>query len=193
MSSMKKNMRCTSLCMLFVVQLPHQSHVIQGYFLPSKRLDLARRLPHVKNSFSKKFTETNELRNFAHNDKTTPTSDDRREASIKRKRRNYSASNKETMAGTLNLIKAMVGTGILALPMGVAKSSDFRTSIIPAITLMWILGAISAYTFILYGRLIHISQAKSLGELWENKMGKRSGMNRILFCCIFIHVLFTTF
>ena len=86
-------------------------------------------------------------------------------------------SRKNVMVGTLNLIKAMAGTGILALPMGVAKSSDFKASIIPAIALMFTLGCTSAYTFILYGRLIHDCQAKSLGELWEKKMNKNSGTN----------------
>lgn len=36
------------------------------------------------------------------------------------------------------------------------------------------LGVLSAYTFSLYGRLVHLSQAKSLGELWEKEKGKKS-------------------
>lgn len=90
-------------------------------------------------------------------------------------------TKKEIVAGTLNLIKAMAGAGILALPMGVAKSSDFEASIIPAIALISILGAISAYTFSLYGRVIHASQARTLGELWGKKMDKKSGTNKTLF------------
>jgi sodium-coupled neutral amino acid transporter 11 len=43
-----------------------------------------------------------------------------------------------------------------------------------AVALIILLGALSAYTFGLYGRLIHLSQAKSLGELWEKEKGKKS-------------------
>lgn len=102
---------------------------------------------------------------------SAPTND---EASGVKERSQIQKNRKNVMVGTLNLIKAMAGTGILALPMGVAKSSDFKASIIPAIALMSILGVTSAYTFMLYGRLIHDCQAKSLGELWEKKMNKKS-------------------
>jgi sodium-coupled neutral amino acid transporter 11 len=52
--------------------------------------------------------------------------------------------------------------------------SDYKGSLIPAVILMAALGGISAYTFAMYGRLVHSSQAKSLGELWEKKKDKRS-------------------
>mmetsp|Transcript_44907 Transcript_44907/g.109005 ORF Transcript_44907/g.109005 Transcript_44907/m.109005 type:complete len:530 (+) Transcript_44907:266-1855(+) len=73
---------------------------------------------------------------------------------------------------TFNLIKAIAGSGVLALPSGLAAMSDTTTSLVPAMTLMTILGLLSAYTFSLYGRLTHISQAHSLGELWEIKKDK---------------------
>ena len=69
----------------------------------------------------------------------------------------------------------MAGSGVLALPSGLAATSDFKISLLPAIVLMFILGGISAYTFTLYGRLVHDSQAKTLGELWEKKKDKNSG------------------
>jgi Transmembrane amino acid transporter protein len=77
-------------------------------------------------------------------------------------------------AVTFNLIKAIAGSGVLALPSGLAAMSDYPSSLVPAIALMGILGGISAYTFAMYGRLVHASQAKSLGELWEKKKNKRS-------------------
>jgi sodium-coupled neutral amino acid transporter 11 len=52
--------------------------------------------------------------------------------------------------------------------------SDYKKSLVPSLILMVALGGISAYTFAMYGRLVHASQAKSLGELWEKKKGKRS-------------------
>lgn len=75
---------------------------------------------------------------------------------------------------TFNLIKAISGSGVLALPSGLAAMSDYGISLIPALALMVALGGVSAYSFALYGRLVHASQAKSLGELWEKKKNKRS-------------------
>jgi sodium-coupled neutral amino acid transporter 11 len=80
----------------------------------------------------------------------------------------------QVKAVTFNLIKAIAGSGVLALPSGLAAMSDYRSSLVPALVLMTALGGISAYTFAMYGRLVHASQAKSLGELWEKKKNKRS-------------------
>jgi solute carrier family 38 (sodium-coupled neutral amino acid transporter), member 11 len=77
-------------------------------------------------------------------------------------------------AVTFNLIKAIAGSGVLALPSGLAAMSDNGSSLLPAIGLMIVLGGVSAYTFAMYGRLVHLSQAKSLGELWEKKKNKHS-------------------
>ena len=48
------------------------------------------------------------------------------------------------------------------------------------------LGAISAYTFGLYGRLLHSTQSKSLGEIWEKEKGESSAwivsMASMTFC-----------
>ena len=46
--------------------------------------------------------------------------------------------------------------------------------LVPASALLLILGAFSAYTFQLYGRLAHETQAKNMVELWEITKGKRS-------------------
>jgi hypothetical protein len=47
-------------------------------------------------------------------------------------------------------------------------------SLAPALVIMVALGALSAYTFSLYGRLLHVHEAKSLGELWEKEKGRSS-------------------
>lgn len=67
-------------------------------------------------------------------------------------------------AVTFNLIKAIAGSSVLALPSGLAAMSDYRMTLVPALGLMTLLGGVSAYTFAMYGRLVHASQAKSLGE-----------------------------
>ena len=59
-------------------------------------------------------------------------------------------------------------------------------SLTPAVALMVALGGLSAYTFGLYGRLVHASQATTLGELWEKEKGKQSAwmisMASLTFC-----------
>jgi len=140
---------------------------------------LSPRLPYVNNKVPQKILISNQLLSRAVNRKVTSTDGGFRRGYHGRAKEKRNDSRKEIFAGTLNLIKAMVGTGILALPMGVAKTSDFELSIIPAIALMAILGSISAYTFSLYGRLIHTSKAKTLGELWEKNVDKKSSMYRV--------------
>ena len=163
--------------MLIVLVGPWHFFMVKGYLLPSSQLHFSRGMLLTSSQI---ITKANILVNHATNDKVMSTSDDYRQPRDTRKRITRGGNKKEIMAGTLNLIKAMAGTGILALPMGVAKSSDFKTSIIPAIALMWILGVVSAYTFTLYGRLVHVSQAKTLGGLWEKMIDKNSGMNKII-------------
>jgi len=68
---------------------------------------------------------------------------------------------------TFNVMKAMLGSGVLALASGLAAVSDQKSMIIPANILFLVLGALSAYTFALYGRLCHATGAKSLGEIWK--------------------------
>lgn len=52
--------------------------------------------------------------------------------------------------------------------------SDCKSSLLPALALMVALGGLSAYTFGLYGRVLSIHEAGSLGELWEKEQGRSS-------------------
>lgn len=78
------------------------------------------------------------------------------------------------MSSTANLVKSILGTGVLALPAGVAAVSDMRIALIPASVLVMALGIASAYTFQVYGRLAHETQATNLGDMWESTMGGKS-------------------
>lgn len=59
-------------------------------------------------------------------------------------------------------------------------------SLLPALAILTVLGAFSAYTFGLYGRLVHSTQAKSLGEIWERVKGRKSSwiisLSSMVFC-----------
>jgi amino acid permease len=73
-----------------------------------------------------------------------------------------------SLAGPIfGVIKAMVGTGMLALPSGLAAVTNHPTGLWPAHALLLVVTVLSAYTFLLYGRLTHATQATSLGELWR--------------------------
>jgi len=113
------------------------------------------------------------------------------------------------LSTTFNLVKTIAGSGILALPSGIAATSDFKDRYVesalplrlydrrpnslhitarlaPALAIMVGLGAISAYTFILYGRSLNVHKSHSLGELWKKEKGERSSwmisMTTMTFC-----------
>ena len=84
---------------------------------------------------------------------------------------------------SFNLIKGAVGSGVLSLPAGVAAIGDVKSALIPASSILFTLGAISAYTFHLLGRLTVVandestadsSKVMSIGQLWENEIGASS-------------------
>eukprot|EP00985_Skeletonema_marinoi_P007407 scaffold3253_cov174-Skeletonema_marinoi.AAC.1 len=97
---------------------------------------------------------------------------------------NDNSSCSITMA-SFNLIKGAVGSGVLSLPAGVAAIGDVKSAIIPASSMLFTLGAISAYTFHLLGRLTAVanvesaddssaSKVTSIGQLWEKEIGASS-------------------
>ena len=76
-------------------------------------------------------------------------------------------SSSSVAGATFSLIKAMLGTGILALPAGLAAITDYKSGLVPANILLAVLGVLSGYTFALYGRLTRDTGATSLGDLWK--------------------------
>jgi sodium-coupled neutral amino acid transporter 11 len=102
-------------------------------------------------------------------------------------------------ASTANLVKSIVGSGVLSLPVGVAAFSSARTAILPALTLLAVAGAISGYCaphrhtyrmhtcapastlhrlhfldsvgFSAVGRVCAATGSKSWGEAWSKSVG----------------------
>jgi len=54
---------------------------------------------------------------------------------------------------TFNLMKNILGAGVLSLPAGVAAFSDSKTALLPALALTATLGLTSGYCFAMIGRL----------------------------------------
>merc|ERR1719162_2448175 len=75
-------------------------------------------------------------------------------------------------ASTANLVKSIVGSGVLSLPVGVAAFSSARTAILPAIALLAVAGAISGYCFSAVGRVCAATGSKSWGEAWSKSVGE---------------------
>ncbi|CAM9607493.1 unnamed protein product, partial [Discosporangium mesarthrocarpum] len=73
-----------------------------------------------------------------------------------------------------NLVKNVMGAGMLSLPSGVAAFSDGRNAIFPSAAAIAILGMLSAYTFSLIGRSCAESKADSYEQSWTRTVGERA-------------------
>lgn len=73
---------------------------------------------------------------------------------------------------TVSLVKSIVGSGVLALPAGVATLGDSPRVILPAILLIIVIGCINAYFFSLIGRVCSITGATTYRQAWEASVGE---------------------
>jgi sodium-coupled neutral amino acid transporter 11 len=86
---------------------------------------------------------------------------------------------------TFSLMKTLVGTGMLALPSGLAAISDRASMLWPANAFMLVLGALSAYTFWILGRLAYATGGRTLSDTWtrvhrQQRHGMRSSTARVV-------------
>jgi amino acid permease len=70
-----------------------------------------------------------------------------------------------------NLVKSIVGAGVLSLSAGVAEFGNAPSALLPATFLIALMGAISAYTFSIIGRIGALTGATSYAEAWEKTRG----------------------
>lgn len=70
-----------------------------------------------------------------------------------------------------NLVKGIVGAGVLALPSGIATFGNAPSAVIPAILLICIIGALSGYGFALIGRVCYLTGGStSYREAWKKSI-----------------------
>jgi len=81
-----------------------------------------------------------------------------------------------------NLIKSIVGAGVLSLPAGVAAFGNAPSAVLPATALIALMGIISAYTFGLIGRVNRATNTVSYSDAWDETVGKKSSFI-IAFSC----------
>lgn len=80
-----------------------------------------------------------------------------------------------TISSTVfNLVKAIVGVGVLSLPAGVAAFGDAPSAVIPAVTLIAVIGILSGYGFALIGKVCAYTGATSYRDAWAKSVGPRT-------------------
>ena len=102
-----------------------------------------------------------------------------------------SSGGEGTMSAlTFNLVKSIVGAGVLSLPAGIAAFGNAPSAIIPAVALITAFGGLSAYSFSLIGRVCAWTNSNSYTQAWENSVGKASS-NIPSISCTFMTVCAT--
>lgn len=100
-----------------------------------------------------------------------------------------------------NLVKAIVGVGVLSLPAGVAAFGSAPSAFIPAGILIAVIGILSGYGFALIGRVCAYTGAKSYRDAWARTVGESTSWipawsatcKTFLACLAFSMVLADTF
>lgn len=100
-----------------------------------------------------------------------------------------------------NLVKAIVGVGVLSLPAGIAAFSDSRSAVGPAVMIMAGIGLLSAHGFATIGRVCAYTNAATYRQAWAGSVGPRSSWipaysataKTFLACLAFSMVLKDTF
>eukprot|EP00536_Pseudo-nitzschia_multiseries_P009122 jgi/Psemu1/319557/estExt_fgenesh1_pm.C_2480003 len=100
-----------------------------------------------------------------------------------------------------NLVKGIVGVGVLSLPAGVAAFGSAPSAFIPAGILITVIGILSAYGFALIGKVCAYTGAQSYREAWSKTVGESTSwipawsvtFKTFLACLAFSMVLADTF
>lgn len=71
-----------------------------------------------------------------------------------------------------NLIKGVVGAGVLSLPAGIAAFASAPSAVVPAVALIAVIGVLSGYGFALIGRVCAYTNTKSYRDAWSASVGK---------------------
>mmetsp|Transcript_10660 Transcript_10660/g.16002 ORF Transcript_10660/g.16002 Transcript_10660/m.16002 type:complete len:495 (-) Transcript_10660:116-1600(-) len=71
-----------------------------------------------------------------------------------------------------NLVKNIVGAGVLSLPAGIASFGNAPSAIIPATALIAVIGAASGYCFSAIGRVCAMENATSYRDAWSKTVGE---------------------
>jgi hypothetical protein len=73
-----------------------------------------------------------------------------------------------------NLVKGIVGAGVLTLPAGIASFGNAPSAAIPAVALICFIGTLSAYGFALIGRVCSLTGTTSFRDAWSASVSKET-------------------
>jgi Transmembrane amino acid transporter protein len=84
-----------------------------------------------------------------------------------------------------NLVKAIVGAGVLALPAGIAAGiGNAPSALLPALLLLTFIGTISASGFYMIGNVCAKTRATSYRQAWSRSVGAQSSWIPALACLL---------
>lgn len=75
-----------------------------------------------------------------------------------------------------NLVKSIVGAGVLSLPAGISAFGNAPSAMLPAAFLIAAIGSLSGYGFSLIGRVCAMTNASSYREAWEKSINKETSI-----------------
>jgi amino acid permease len=83
-----------------------------------------------------------------------------------------------------NLIKSIVGAGVLSLPAGIAAFANAPSAVLPASILIALIGGVSGYCFSLIGRVCAMEDASSYMDAWEKTVGSKTSIIPVAACTL---------
>jgi amino acid permease len=100
-----------------------------------------------------------------------------------------------------NLVKAVVGVGVLSLPAGIAAFGNNPGALVPALSLIAFIGILSGYGFAVIGKVCAYTGATSYREAWSKSVGPSTSwipawsttLKTFVACLAFSMVLADTF
>jgi hypothetical protein len=81
-----------------------------------------------------------------------------------------------------NLVKSIVGAGVLGLPAGIATFGSTKLALVPSIVLISVIGVLSGYCFSLVGRICAYTSSVSYRQAWERSVSSKSSWIPALAC-----------
>ena len=70
----------------------------------------------------------------------------------------------------VNLVKCVVGAGVLSLPGGIAAFADSPRALLPASLLVSIVGTVSGHCLSMIGGICAYTNSQSYGEAWSKSV-----------------------
>jgi amino acid permease len=172
-----------SFILAFTLTSPSSSSSSSLSNINVNKVGAVRHLPTFggSSSSSSSSSRSGRISNKTHNNSESTTALSSALASSESSDSNTNTSNNDGKQGiaasTFSLVKACVGSGVLALPAGVAAIGDVSAALVPASMVMFVLGGLSAYSFYMIGRISRLQGSettKSIGAAWEDEVGANS-------------------